>query len=120
MKLANLLVIAALLTFSDLQAQTCKDGLISVLSRKRDIFYFKVCNDFIGAQVEVFSSTGELLATSPIMTNKALIDFYFERPGKYSIKFKKGDEETSFEFTKEAPPPLAVSDVDYHIIIAQQ
>ncbi|HEY9005900.1 hypothetical protein [Ohtaekwangia sp.] len=76
------------------------DGKISVLSKKRDIFYFKVSHEFIGATVQVFSADGQLLMTEEITRHKALIDFYYEKAGEYTIRIIKDNTEKNFNFSK--------------------
>ncbi|MEO5979886.1 MAG: hypothetical protein ABIS36_13380 [Chryseolinea sp.] len=73
---------------------------VRVISTKTDIFYFKVDKSFIGAVIEVFSADGALLITDTVSHHKAIIDFYFERAGKYSIKMTKNDREENFTFEK--------------------
>jgi hypothetical protein len=115
------LIISVFISLSSTQqSDDCKDNEVSILSKKRDIFYFKLCKYFLGARVEVYDPEGKIIATEEITANKALIDFYFEKPGKYAIKFKKGNEQKDFTYNKLTPPPLTVADVDYHVVISQQ
>jgi len=120
MKVFNLTLWLIFFSASSFMADPCKEGPVSVLSRKMDIFYFKVCKDFIGARIEIYSPDGELLVADEITHPKALVDFYFEKPGDYTIKFVKDDEEESFTYSKLTPPPLVVADFDYQIVISQQ
>ena len=89
---------------------------VSVLSVKRDIFYFKVSAEFIGSHVEVYGPDGELIATQEISHRKAIIDFFFEEAGLYHIVIKKEKEEMNFDFKKSNPSPTPE---DQHVVITQ-
>jgi hypothetical protein len=119
MKALNLFLCFVFFASSGFSADPCKNEPISVLSRKRDIFYFKVCKDFIGARIEVYSSEGELLVTDEITNPKVLVDFFFEKEGDYLIKFKKNEDEKSFTYSKVTPPPLVIADFEHQIVISQ-
>ena len=79
--------------------------LVRVLSVKRDIFYFKICQSFIGGTVEVYSETGQLIFSDKLTNHKAIVDFYFQDAGLYEIRIKKGDHEVSFGYNKSTPRP---------------
>jgi hypothetical protein len=133
MRPAILLIVTFLIySFAHGSGDPCKTP-VTVLSSKMDTFYFKLCKDHMGALVEVFSGDSVLLISSTIASNKAIIDFYFEKPGKYVIKITpnqgeeeiEGQEETvgkeeTFEYVKVTPPPLAVAHIDYHLVITEQ
>jgi hypothetical protein len=114
-------LIFTLLLFHSAQAShdPCEKA-VEILSTKMDIFYFKLCKDYIGAVVEVQNQDSVVLVSKEIVGNKALIDFYFERQGKYLIKVKVAGKEETYEYEKLAPPPLAVADLDYHVVITEQ
>jgi hypothetical protein len=80
---------------------------VRVLSARMSVVYFKVDKDFIGASVEVYSEKGELILSQDVTHRKALIDFYYETPGIYTIKIKKGDREEVFNYIKGDPAPVA-------------
>ena len=80
-------------------------NLVRVLSVKRDIFYFKVCQSFIGGTLEVYKENGELIFSDKIQNHKAILDFYYQETGLYEIKIKKGDREVSFGYNKNTPKP---------------
>ena len=120
MKILNLVLCIVFLNSSGFISDPCKTAPISVLSRKRDIFYFKVCKEFIGACIEVFSPEGELLASDEITHQKALVDFFFEKPGDYKIVFKKNEEEKIFTYSKLNPEPVVLADVENQLVISQQ
>lgn len=126
MKTLNTLVLlAVLITGSQLAQATDKAAdktgdktcsCIEVISTKRDIFYFKSSPDFTGATIEVYSF-GKLLFTDQVVSRKTLIDFYFEKPGVYTIKVISGSKVEEFTYQKNSPSPYYESETDQHIQI---
>lgn len=76
---------------------------VSVLAVRNDLFYFKVDKAFIGATVEVYSSSGELVLSQKVMRHKTLIDFFDKKEDKYTIKIKTGCSEFDYLYTKFDP-----------------
>ena len=76
---------------------------VSVLAVRNDLFYFKVDKAFIGAQVEVYSSSGELIFTDTIRHHKMLIDFYDKEEDNYTIRIKSRCTEINYLYTKFDP-----------------
>jgi hypothetical protein len=92
---------------------------IQVLSKRFDIFYFKVQKEVIGAEIEVYSESGEKLMQDTITEKRTLIDFYYERPGHYTIKIKKGDIVESFDYYKNTDSPFTPIEAP-HVAIARK
>lgn len=92
---------------------------VAVLSAKRDIFYFKVAPELIGARVDVYSASGKLLATSRISHRRAIIDFYFEDAGTYSIRITKDDLVLNFDYMKANPSPIKEGVFEHCVSITQ-
>jgi hypothetical protein len=117
--LKTLVVLVALITGSQLaQAKDKTCSCIEVLSIKRDIFYFKATEDFTGATIEVYAADS-LIFTNQVAHRKTLIDFYFEKPGVYTIKITKGSKVEEFTYEKQSPSPYSESEADHHIEIAK-
>jgi hypothetical protein len=117
--LQTLVLFVALIAGSQLvQAKDKTCSRIEVLSIKRDIFYFKATEDFTGATIEVYAAD-TLIFTNPLAHRKTLLDFYFEKPGTYTIKITKGSTVEEFTYQKQSPSPYAESDPDHHIEIAK-
>lgn len=118
---SSILLIVTLLITNPVKASVdpCENA-VEILSTKMDIFYFKLCKDYVGAIVEVHTSDSVVLVSKEIIGNKALVDFYFEKAGRYLIKVKVEGKEESFVYEKLTPPPLAVAHLDYHVVIAEQ
>lgn len=120
MRISILLTVTLLVSFSLKASDDPCEKAVEILSTKMDIFYFKLCKDYMGAVIEVQNQDSVLVASKEIEGNKALIDFYFEREGKYVITVKVEGKEEKFEYEKLAPPPLAVAHLDYHVVITEQ
>jgi len=115
--LKTLVLLVALITGSQLvQAKDKTCSCIEVLSIKRDIFYFKSTEDFTGATIEVYSF-GKLIFTDTLVHRKTLIDFYFEKPGEYTIKIIKGSKVEEFNYQKHSPSPYPDSETEHHVQI---
>src|SRR5688572_13296934 len=97
-------LIFTLLLIHSVQAfhEPCEKA-VEILSTKMDIFYFKLCKDYMGAVIEVQNQDSVVLASKEISGNKALVDFYFERQGKYLIRVKVAGKEETYEYEKLAP-----------------
>lgn len=78
---------------------------VHVISKKRDTFYFRVEQQMVGGEIHVISKNGDTLAIAPIMRKHALIDFYYEDEGQYTIVVSKGNNSLSFDFEKKTPSP---------------
>ncbi|MEO7990290.1 MAG: hypothetical protein ABI663_12165 [Chryseolinea sp.] len=99
------LIILILIAVTALHAAAQKSH-VSILSIKRDIFYFKVDKTLMGATLEVFSQQGEMIFSGKVLHHKAIIDFYLENPGTYTIKLKKDDQATEFVYVKSSASGL--------------
>jgi hypothetical protein len=75
---------------------------------RMDIYYFKVAKEFLGADLEIYSSDGVKLLTQKVEHRKVLVDFYYENPGRYIIHFVKGDSTEEFNFVKNNECPETV------------
>lgn len=73
---------------------------VSILAVRNDLFYFKVDKLFIGAVVEVYSSSGDLVLTQTVTRHKMLIDFFERQPDAYTIKIKSKCTEINYLYTK--------------------
>lgn len=77
---------------------------VSVISSKRDIFYFKVDKTFIGAVINVKDSSGKIVFTDSITRHKAIIDFFLSAPDTYTIQVKKDNQVMEFIYHKKGDP----------------
>lgn len=70
-------------------------------SKYKDLFTLKADKDLIGAQVEIYNSSGELITTNSLQKRKMIIDFGEAVFGTYTIRIVKGDEEKEFKYVKK-------------------
>jgi hypothetical protein len=99
------LLIVLIIAGASAFAKTGNPESVRVLSVKRDIFYFRVSQSFIGGTVEVYGEDGKLIFSDKIIGHKAILDFFFQDAGLYDIRIKKDDREVSFGYTKSTPKP---------------
>lgn len=69
--------------------------------KEKDLFVFRTEKGFIGAKVEIFSDSGELLTAQTIQKRKMIIDFGDVAFGTYTIKVSKGNMVQEFQFVKQ-------------------
>jgi hypothetical protein len=91
---------------------------IQVLSDKSDIFYFKADNEFLGANIEIYSSTGEKIMEQMVERHKVIIDFVNEQLGDYTIKIVKEGKTFTFTYTKTEKLSFATT-IEQPISISQ-
>ena len=116
MKTLKLLICLTLLTSTSVFANKAKQTEsnrreVAVLSTKRDVFYFKIGDELMGATIEVRAEDGSVLMSEKIQRRRELLDFYFEKPGHYAITITKGDKTETFEFVKASASPVVEMDV---------
>jgi hypothetical protein len=112
--LLAILLVANLATFGTPKTSTVP---VSVISNKRDIFYFKVDKTFIGAIIEVRNSEGVTILSDTITSHKAIVDFYLENAGTFTIEIRKDGEAVGFEYQKRDPLPAWCSDKDRSVTL---
>ena len=101
------LLIVTILTLSPFVASS-NVSPVRVISTKSNMFYFRVDRSFVGAVIEVLDAEGKLVLADTVAHHKAIIDFYYENPGVYSIKMKKDDRVWTFTFEKTDSYPVMV------------
>jgi hypothetical protein len=110
MKKSTTLLFTFILITSYAFAGNGKHQPVEIISTKRDIFYFKVSHEFLGATVEVVAADGRIMLSDAIQHSKSLIDFYFEQPGQYTIRVAKGDKVEIFTYEKTSDSPFVELD----------
>ena len=101
MKKPSTFLFAALFSLSSL-AVSASDA-IDVLEppRTKNLFTLKTEKEFVGAQVEVYNSRGELITSQSLQKRKMIIDFGDALFGHYTIRIKKGDATQEFKYIKK-------------------
>jgi hypothetical protein len=70
---------------------------ISILSTN-GIVYLKFQKFMMGATLEIRDESGELIVNEKIVCKKIIIDFFYQKTGRYQIKIKKNDIEQLFSY----------------------
>jgi cytochrome oxidase Cu insertion factor (SCO1/SenC/PrrC family) len=70
-------------------------------TKYKNLFTLKTDKEFIGAQVEVYNSTGQLITSNSLQKRKMVIDFGDAHLGTYTIRIVKGDELQEFKYVKK-------------------
>jgi hypothetical protein len=76
---------------------------IEILERPAysNLFTFRTEKQFVGAQVEIYNSRGELLTSQSLQKRKMVIDFGEALFGIYTIRIVKGKAKKEFKFIKK-------------------
>ena len=70
-------------------------------SKYKDLFTLKAEKEFVGAQVEVYNSSGKLITSNSLQKRKMIIDFGDAMFGTYTIRIVKGDDLKEFKYVKK-------------------
>lgn len=97
----NTILIAALFVGLSMQAHASPKDIEVVKTKYKNLFMMKVDRAFIGAEVEVYYSNGDLVTTQKLKRRKVIIDFCDTRFGTYTIKVKNGKEVLNFQYVKQ-------------------
>jgi hypothetical protein len=103
MKLIHVIILSVLFvgtsitTEAKLRKVSCHH--VSVLSVKRDVFYFKVDTEFQGATAEVFDTNGKLCYSITLHKKRELIDFFYLEAGEYTIRFSRGNQSEEHQYS---------------------
>jgi hypothetical protein len=95
------LFIALTTTAAVAKEKPAKDRSVVVLSKLRDVFYFKIDKVFLGGVVEVYNAKGVMIASNELVERKMLIDFFEVPAGQYVIKIKNDEQVKEFNYEKE-------------------
>jgi hypothetical protein len=79
---------------------SAKNPPVKVVSKSKDIVYFKVTNEMVGASMVVFDETGKMIYSAVLTGKKTIVDFYAEPSGSYKIRVKKNGEEEVIDYNK--------------------
>jgi hypothetical protein len=99
MNIAKQIIFMALLFTSALAASA--EAIDPEPSKYKDLFTLKTDKEFVGAQVEIYNSAGELITTNSLQKRKMVIDFGDAGYGTYTIRIVKGDELQEFTYIKK-------------------
>ena len=74
---------------------------VKVLSKLREVVYFKVNTSLIGASMEVYDANGRMIFSNKVSSKKMLVDFFTEPSGSYTIHLKKDNVEEVIDYVKK-------------------
>jgi len=80
---------------------TVADNIGGKGAKHKSLFVVKAHKNLMGAQIEVFTSSGELLTSQTLHRKKMIIDFCDAHLGIYTIKVTKGVNSKEFHFIKK-------------------
>lgn len=94
------MLFVSLLIISSLNASA--EGIDAIRPPKsKNIFTLKTAKYFVGAQVEVYNSRGELISAQSLQKRKMVIDFGETLFGTYTIRIVKGAVIQEFKYVKK-------------------
>lgn len=70
------------------------------VSKEKNLFVVKADRKFKGANIVIFSSTGERITSQTMEGRKMVIDFGDVKEGIYTIRISKGSQIKEFQFEK--------------------
>jgi hypothetical protein len=95
------LFVSLLFISSSLLASTTDVVDVIEPPKQNSLFVLKAQRQFVGAQVEVYNSKGELITSQSLQKRKMVIDFGEAMFGTYTIKIVKGSSEREFKYVKK-------------------
>ena len=98
-KLTTSLFVSFLILSSSLCATA--EAIDVIEPRQNSLFTLKAEKQFVGAQVEIYNASGELITTQSLQKRKMVIDFGDAMLGLYTIKVVKGDSKQEFKYLKK-------------------
>lgn len=98
----KMLIVALVLMVSASAFANKNDGAVKVVSKAKDVVYFKVSCEMIGASMEVYDETGKVIYTDKVTDKKVIVDFYAEPSGTYTIHVQKNGNDESITYTKSS------------------
>lgn len=69
--------------------------------KNKNLFTLKAEKQFVGAQVEIYNASGDLITAQSLKNRKMVIDFGDATFGVYTIKIVKGDSKQEFKYLKK-------------------
>ncbi|MDH4089953.1 MAG: hypothetical protein OEV24_05780 [Cyclobacteriaceae bacterium] len=93
-------ILATLFSLSAANALTPAGHFASGKS-KDSLFVLRAEKKFVGAIVEIYASTGELVTSKSLNKRKMIIDFGSVMKDTYTIVVVKGDEKQEFQYEKK-------------------
>ena len=98
---AKTLLIIFLLSSSHLMAKTASKDVVTEPPLHKNLFMLKTHKRFVGGQVEIYNSKGEMITSQSLHKRKMVIDFDPVLLGAYTIKVVQGDAKKEYKYIKK-------------------
>jgi len=95
------LFVFSLFISSSVYASTAEAVEVVEPSKQKNIFVLKTEKRLVGAQVEVYNSRGELIASQRLKKRKMVVDFGQAKFDTYTIRIIKGQARQEFKYIKK-------------------
>lgn len=76
------------------------DPVELVPGKQKDMFVIKADKTFVGAEVEIFYSNGDVVTRQVLKKRKLIVDFSHVKTGEYVIRVSKDGQTEEFEYRK--------------------
>ena len=95
-------ILVVLVTFTNpVLAAKPGEAIIIGHSKNKNLFVFKTEKKFIGATIEIYTSSGELLTSQNLHKRKMIIDFGPLMKDTYTIRVVKGEAMREYQYVKK-------------------
>lgn len=102
MKPMTRIILVLMVILCALLAKSAFAGNVSEIKTKYPhLFVLKANRKYIGAQVEVYYSNGDLVTSQRINKRRMVIDFCDTKVGEYTIRVVQGDKKQEFQYVKK-------------------
>ena len=91
---------------------------VKVLSKAKDVVYFKVSCEMVGASLVIYDEAGNVIHSDVVTGKKMIVDFYAEPSGSYKIHVVKNGSEEVIEYNKLSGSHAEVTSQDHISVTA--
>jgi hypothetical protein len=71
---------------------------VHVLCVRMNILHLKVAPELVGATLQIYNESGDLILSQPVIERKVLIDFDGQKEGIYKITIQKEEEQAVINY----------------------
>jgi hypothetical protein len=101
MKTLITIIITLVMITGTAKAAKPGESIIISQSKNNSLFVFKAEKKFLGAMVEVYTSSGALLTSQNLQKRKMIIDFASASKDTYTIRVVKGSAHKEYKYIKK-------------------
>jgi hypothetical protein len=73
---------------------------VKVVSKSKDVVYFKVTSSMVGASMVIYDETGNVIHSAVVTGKKMIVDFYAEPSGSYTIHVTMNGNDQVIDYKK--------------------